>query len=792
MDPVATQTPPSPRRTAVRRTGRFGRGEGTVWLMGGALLVNVFMILSLVALIAFHGLATFWPRPVELVTLRSGESFLGIPIDEEAYVLPAEQQFELLERVESGEVPASALTPDGVPLRRLYRIGNRDLGEEPFRWVPLAEIDRTSRPAEVVFLEREDWGPFIGVPQAVVRQQIEPAPLDDQGQPVLTLPGEDMLLLDGREERITRQIAVRAGPQGPRPVVVTRRFTAEGPEDTWQALQALHPQAAQQRDRIRWLQKHDIGEINAQITHWRERVLQASIDAQRAQSFQSEGLSRPVWVAVLCAVAGLLAAAIGLHRAAARGGGGDLPPSRRLAVRAAVVLAIALGLFAWLERPAKPSAAAPERFEAVVALAEERQAQLSEQYRTLMAQIDAIREADGEFRVMVEAPTVGRFAPERQTAPDDPLRISQIVRMYRPNQLSFGEKLRIYGDRWLEFVTDEPRSANTEGGVFPVLFGTVLLTILLSIVVVPLGVLAALYLREYARQGLVTSVIRIAVNNLAGVPSIVYGVFGLGFFCYTVGGYIDAGPSPDTSLAPKGWWVLLAAAVVVVLSAMAFGVLGMRRPGKRDSTGSRYSRTIASVAWIAAAALAAALIATTPYFHGFFEARLPDPTFGKRGLLWASLTLALLTLPVVIVSTEEAIAAVQPSLREGSYGCGASKWQTIRRIVLPGATPGILTGMILAMARGAGEVAPLMLVGALKWAPELPVSSEPPFLHLERSFMHLGFHIYDLGFQSPDSEAARPLVWTSTLLLLAVVLLLNLAAITLRARVRRRMGGSHF
>ncbi|VAX39432.1 Phosphate transport system permease protein PstA (TC 3.A.1.7.1), partial [hydrothermal vent metagenome] len=347
-------------------------------------------------------------------------------------------------------------------------------------------------------------------------------------------------------------------------------------------------------------------------------------------------------------------------------------------------------------------------------------------------------------------------------------------------------------DRWWEFLTDDPREANTEGGVFPVVFGTVLLTILLSIIVVPLGVLAALYLREYAKQGVVTSLLRIAVNNLAGVPSIVYGVFGLGFFCYTLGAYVDAGPGEATQLPVFRWWFLVAAGMAVVLIATAFGLFALRKPGEPETQRNKVLRTLAATAWITAFGLLAALLVTTPYFHGFFEARLPDPTFGKRGLLWASLTLALLTLPVVIVSTEEAIAAVQPSLREGSYGCGASKWQTIRRIVLPGAAPGILTGMILAMARGAGEVAPLMLVGALKWAPELPVSLEAPFLHLDRSFMHLGFHIYDLGFQSPDSEAARPLVWASTLLLLAVVLLLNLVAITLRARIRKRMGSGHF
>ena len=171
----------------------------------------------------------------------------------------------------------------------------------------------------------------------------------------------------------------------------------------------------------------------------------------------------------------------------------------------------------------------------------------------------------------------------------------------------------------------------------------------------------------------------------------------------------------------------------------------------------------------------------------FFASSLPNPTFGKGGILWASLTLALLTLPVVIVATEEALSAVPQSMREGSYGCGATRWQTIRRVVLPRAMPGIMTGMILAIARGAGEVAPLMLVGAVKMTQDLPVDlGQAPYIFPQRSFMHLGFHIYDLGFQSQDSEAARPMVFATTFLLIAVVVGLNLGAIWIRARLRKR------
>ncbi len=341
---------------------------------------------------------------------------------------------------------------------------------------------------------------------------------------------------------------------------------------------------------------------------------------------------------------------------------------------------------------------------------------LSEQYARLQKEIERLREENSRFGLrMVTAG--GRLIPESPSSPDRPLRLSQVVRAYPANQLHSLARMGVYLDRWREFLADEPREANTEGGVFPAIFGTFMMTVMMSIAVAPFGVMAALYLREYARQGTLVSAVRIAVNNLAGVPSIVYGVFGLGFFCYVVGGTIDS---------------------------------------------------------------------------VFFRERLPSPTFGTGGILWASLTLALLTVPVVIVATEEAIAAVPRSMREGSFACGASKWQTIRRIVLPRATPGIMTGLILAMARGAGEVAPLMITGVVKLAPALPFDRHFPYLHLERSFMHLGFHIYDVGFQSRNSEAGKPMVFTTTLLLIAIVALLNLAAIALRTRLKRRFKAAHF
>jgi phosphate transport system permease protein len=291
------------------------------------------------------------------------------------------------------------------------------------------------------------------------------------------------------------------------------------------------------------------------------------------------------------------------------------------------------------------------------------------------------------------------------------LRSLDIYRAYPANQLSRFDRVRVYASRLWGFFVDDPRESNTEGGIFPAIFGTVMMVILMSIVVVPLGVLAALYLREYAKQGALVRIVRIAVNNLAGVPSIVFGVFGLGFFVYFVGGGID---------------------------------------------------------------------------RIFYPEALPTPTYGTGGILWASLTLALLTVPVVIVASEEALAAVPRSMREASLAMGATKFQTILRVVLPAAAPGILTGLILAMARGAGEVAPLMLTGVVKLAPELPLDDVFPFFHLDRKFMHLGFHIYDVGFQSPNVEAAKPMVYTTTIFLLLIVMMLNFTAIVVRNRLRRK------
>jgi len=361
-------------------------------------------------------------------------------------------------------------------------------------------------------------------------------------------------------------------------------------------------------------------------------------------------------------------------------------------------------------------------------------------------------------------------------------RLADLLRLHPAAGLDIWGRLRVFTVGLMEFLSAEPREANTEGGVFPALFGTFVMTLLMAMLVTPLGVLAAVYLREYARQGWVVRIVRICVNNIAGVPSIVFGVFGLGFFVYGAGGFIDGGSSQPM---PPMAWSLCALGALACLGYASWLAMAQSAPVPGQARRAVHRR-LEGALWVGGVLLLFLALVRCPYFTGFFRERLPAPTYGTGGLLWASLTLALMTLPVVIVATEEALAAVPHGIREAALAAGASRWQMLHRVVLPGALPGMMTGVILAMARGAGEVAPLMITGVVKLAPALPVDATWPFLHPERKFMHLGFHIYDLGFQSPDSEAAIPMVFATTLLLLLLVLLLNLAAIRVRTRLRRR------
>ncbi len=248
-----------------------------------------------------------------------------------------------------------------------------------------------------------------------------------------------------------------------------------------------------------------------------------------------------------------------------------------------------------------------------------------------------------------------------------------------------------------------------KAGVFPMVFGTAARVILMTIFVIPVGVTTAIYLTEYAHAtSPVTRIIRGAVNNLAGVPSIVFGLFGLGFFISAVGGGLDS----------------------------------LLHPGS------------------------------------------VKPVWGKPALVWASLTLAVMTLPVVIVATEESLKAIPVGLREASLALGATKLQTVVKVVLPQALPGILTGGILAVSRAAGEVAPILFTGAAYYYPWLPWS-------LTDQFMDLAYHVFVLSTQSPDIEKTRPILYGTVVVLLLLTFALNVVAILIRARVRRKMRSMH-
>ncbi|HHO69896.1 MAG TPA: phosphate ABC transporter permease PstA [Halothiobacillus sp.] len=330
-----------------------------------------------------------------------------------------------------------------------------------------------------------------------------------------------------------------------------------------------------------------------------------------------------------------------------------------------------------------------------------RRASLNQEYAELQERLDRLLEEVRRDAIVMEVAggqevTIG---------------LDRIVKAWQPNNMSIPAKVGFYIKAFLDFISGYPREANTEGGIFPAIFGTVVMVFVMTIIVTPFGVLAAIYLREYAKQGPLLKAIRISVYNLAGVPSIVFGVFGLGFFVYIVGGSID---------------------------------------------------------------------------RMFYPEALPSPTFGTPGLFWASLTLALLTLPVVIVATEEGLARIPSTIRQGSLALGATKGETLWKVVVPLATPAMMTGLILAIARAAGEVAPLMLVGVVKLAPTLPIDGNFPFVHLERKIMHLGFHIYDVGFQSPHAEAAEALVYATALILVLLIVVLNLTAIFIRNHLREK------
>lgn len=537
-----------------------GSGSPWVWLSAGMVSLNLVMVFGLLLLIATRGLGHFWPATIEAITINEpdGESrtLLGNIVEEEI--------------VTAARIRGRGdFVPEGVEFvtRYLLKVGNRDIGGADFVWINEPDISARTMPQDMFITERDEWGDFYGYLVSVER--------------------------DGA--------------------------TIASGDEAWPALQQALAEKTVLRERIKTIQKGEIGRINYAMERLRLRERRLEID-------------------------------------------GDTDPAKRAKISA-------------------------ER------------AELEQTYAGYSDTLAGLYKEIGRYGVTART----------QSGTAVVLPVAQLVRAFRPNEMNVFEKIGHYGAKVWEFISDEPREANTEGGVFPAIFGTVLLVILMSVFVTPFGVIAAVYLREYAHQGLLTRTIRIAVNNLAGVPSIVYGVFGLGFFVYFLGGNID---------------------------------------------------------------------------ELFFAEALPAPTFGTPGILWSALTLAILTVPVVIVSTEEGLTRIPRAIREGSLALGATKAETLWRTVLPMATPAMMTGLILSIARAAGEVAPLMMVGVVKLAPSLPLDGNFPFLHVDRKFMHLGFHIYDVGFQSPNVEAARPLVYATAMLLVILIVALNIAAIRIRNQLR--------
>lgn len=681
----AVGTPPArtPRKRGHRPAASIlAQGEPCLWLTGGALALAVVMILGLLGLVLYFGGSTFWPGHVLRLEVDGSQPVMG-EVFRDDYYRPREELITALSPGARVRAKAMLAKTDGAAHRRLIRTANYDITGTHFTWISDYEV---ATPAFVgIEHDGEVWIMRAGspdhkihdasgaLPEHYVKRMIPKSEItirvaDDQ-------TWDDFRKDTSGEMRPLWALTIERMSWGrffgfPAAFRVSGEVAADSHDAAWAMYEEHHDAVRALWRQRRELEVHAIGRVNRQLESARLRLRQAQIREKPPIA----------WVS-----------AYGDLKEVRRGGTPEEIANAEAALRE-------------VERATgKPN----ERYIQAVTRFEEENAKGNERFGEIMGRIADLNRRMAAYELVLETVT-----GETKIIP-----LAEIVRAYPANQLGLGGKIRIYLARWWEFLADEPREANMEGGVMPAIFGTVTMTMLMSVAVVPFGVLAALYLREYAKAGPMISAVRIAINNLAGVPSIVFGVFGLGFFCYIIGAGID---------------------------------------------------------------------------QLFYETKLPNPTFGKGGLIWASLTLALLTLPVVIVATEEALAAVPRSMREGSYACGASKWQTIRRIVLPRAMPGIMTGAILAMARGAGEVAPLMLVGAVKLAPELPIDGIPPFIHMHRSFMHLGFHIYDLGFQSQNSEAAKPMVFTTTLLLIAIIALLNCAAIWLRSRLRRRFITSQF
>ena len=536
----------------------FNKGEHWIWMSSAMVSVSVVLVIGLILMITYRGAVHFWPHTVYEFDVTQNGQTETVIGENRDY------------KARSFTDSATGETKEGT--QYLIKVGNRDVYGIDFRWIndDLISSDMNKLADDIMVIERYEYGNVFG---RLVSAKIAGTTVVDKKM-VLNLLADQV------------------------------------------------KQSTETRDKIRSIEKHDIGAINYKIEQLR---------------FEEKKLRK-------------------------RGEFDDQQAAR---------------------------------------LAAEKE-ELQQQFVAYQAETEVLYTKLNEYGEV----TLEISGGQQVTVP-----VKMIVTFWQPNDMSLLAKTGFFFHGIGKFLLDDPREANTEGGIFPAMIGTITMVLLMTVLVTPMGVVAAIYMREYAKDGPMLRMVRISINNLAGVPSIVFGIFGLGFFVYILGGSID---------------------------------------------------------------------------DLFYDYKSPSPTFGTPGLLWASLTMALLTLPVVIVSTEEGLSRIPRSLREGGLALGATKSETIWRIVLPMATPAIMTGLILAIARAAGEVAPLMLVGVVKLAPELPVDTIAPFVHLDRKFMHLGFHIYDVGFQSPNVEASQPLVYATSLLLVIIIVGLNLGAISIRNRLREK------
>ena len=772
---------PVPYASKPARQRRVQKGEPFVWLSGGAIMTGIVLIISVVALIVFEGSRTFWPREIELVALGEARYFLRTEQGQAAYL---DGQDKLLFASGQGfSYPdGKAFAPSTPPRRASIADFRRDAGvfagrawqlvnaensvlndasgrpvspqsylKEPKAFASpyrLADEDGKFVPAEQLLGDDRfrDHVLLLGTVRADRPLDLRDLPRKENGTPwqayeLKTDPSELLLRQGNKGENLQpdsmyfRWVKTdvpdiegyrRGNPSGYDAYVLGRarvsyaceierlekgvlcgyvvevkaadkvlaQVSSDGLARVWEVFQEQQEIMQAEYERRVEIEKDEIGEVNYALKELELQVARIRYDYRKSgemvTALEKLADAYTAWVRQEpSSVAGL-----------------SEPEFKSKCSQWRTKLKPLLDAWEREVGAFKLDEAQREKL-ALARAAQEGRAELqSGAYAELRFEVTRLREHEKTVTYTLQA-LDGKTAT---------LPVAQVVRALLPNELGLFGKLGVYASRFWEFLSANPRESNTEGGIFPVIVGTLLMTLLMTLVVVPFGVIAALYLREYAKQGPLVSAVRIAVNNLAGVPSIVFGIFGLGFFCVIMGGTIDNFMYPE---------------------------------------------------------------------------RLPSPTFGGGGIFWASLTLALMTVPVVIVATEEALLAVPSSQREASLAAGASRFQTVMRVILPQAMPGILTGTILAMARGAGEVAPLMLVGVVKSAETLPVDGSFPFVHLERKFMHLGFHIYDVGFQSPDVDNTKPLVFTTTLVLILLVAALNIVAIRTRNKLRKRLASSH-